>query len=78
VAEVGGPVVLRVGHESGEVLLQALVVERLEGLGVVELLAEGVGDGSILAENVQAEFLWPPVTVGSTTATDGCLLDGAL
>jgi len=61
-----------------EVILEALVVKRLEGLGVVELLAERVGDRSILAEDVEADFLWPPVAVGCSTTTDGCLLDGAL
>ena len=38
VAEVGRPPVLRVGHQRHEVLLERLIVELLELLGVVELL----------------------------------------
>ena len=34
---------LAVGHQRGEVALQRLVIERVEGLGIVEILAHRVG-----------------------------------
>src|SRR3546814_12994700 len=39
---VGGPPGLAVGHQRGEVILQRLIVERLERLRIVEVVAERV------------------------------------
>src|SRR3546814_14086799 len=39
---VGGPPRLAVGHQRGQVILQRLIVERLERLGIVEIVAERV------------------------------------
>ena len=63
VAEVGRPPVLRVGHQRVEVLLQGLEVELLELLGVVELLAHGIGQGGVLVEDLEVQLVRPPVPV---------------
>ena len=66
VAEVGRPPVLRGRQHLRDVLLHGREVEGLERLGVVELLAEGVGHGGVLGEDLQVELVRPPVTVGVT------------
>ena len=63
VAEVGGPPVLRIGHQLHKVGLERLVVELLEGFGVVELLAERVGLFRMLVEQIYAKLVRPPVPV---------------
>ena len=79
VAKVGGPPVLRVGHEGIEVLLERIVVELLELVGVVEVGAERVLSGVVLAEDVGPELVGPPVCVPGAGASDvGRLLDGTL
>jgi hypothetical protein len=67
-AEVGRPPVLRVGHQRGEVLLEGLEVQALERLGIVEALAQRVGLGHVLMQDLQVELVGPPVTVGGATA----------
>jgi hypothetical protein len=76
-AKVGGPEILRVGEEGLEVGFEGLVVERLEGLGVVESFAERVRDGGVLAEDAGAELVGPPIAVTGAAAADGSFLDGA-
>jgi hypothetical protein len=79
VTEVGRPPVLRVGHEGIEVLLERIVVELLELFGVVEVGAERVLSGVVLAEDVGPELVGPPVCVPGAGASDvGRLLDGTL
>lgn len=78
VAVVGRPPVLRVGHQLGEVLLDGIVVQALEGLGILEVLVLGVGDACVLAEDVEAKLVGPPVAVPGAAAADVCFLDGAL
>ncbi len=63
VAEVGGPPVLRVGHDGGEIFFQLPVVERFEFFGVVELLAHGVGEAGVLVQEIEAEVVGPPVAI---------------
>ena len=62
---VGGPPVLAVRHQGVEILLEALVVEALEGFSVVKIRVHGVGLGVVLVEDVQVEVLGPPILVGS-------------
>lgn len=62
-AEISRPVVLGVGHELAQVLLEALVVESLESGGIVKVLASGVGVSSLLSEDIGLERIRPPVTV---------------
>lgn len=71
VAKVGGPVILGVGHEGSEILLEGLVVEGLEGGNIVKLLAQRVGDSSVLAKDVELDRLWPPVAVSGAATGDG-------
>ena len=63
VAEVRRPPVLRVSHQLDQVLLQRLVVEVLEFLRVVELLAHRVGLRRMLVQQFQPQLLRPPVLV---------------
>jgi hypothetical protein len=62
-AKVGRPPVLRVGHQLAQVILQRLVVELLEFLGVVERLAHRIGQGGVLVENLKVQLVRPPVSV---------------
>lgn len=50
-------------HQVVEVLLQRIVVQALERLGVVKLAAEGVAGSVVLAEDVEPQLVGPPVTV---------------
>lgn len=50
-------------HQVIQVLLESIVVEALESLSVVELVAERVVGGAMLAEDVEPELIRPPVTV---------------
>lgn len=70
VTEVSGPPILGVGHDGRNVLLESSIVKALEGLGVVEVLAERIGGRVVLTEDVQAELLWPPVTVAGAAAAN--------
>lgn len=72
VAEVRGPELLRVCHERIEILLETPVVESLEGSSIVKILALGVGGFSVLAEDIQLQGVWPPVSV----ARDMLVYDG--
>jgi hypothetical protein len=62
-APVGRPPVLGVGHEGGQVLLERRKVQLLEGLGVVEVGAQGVGHRLVLVQDRQVELMGPPVAV---------------
>ena len=53
-AVIGRPPGLAVGHQRGEVALQRLIVERLERLGIIEIVAHRVGRGAALVEDVEA------------------------
>ena len=64
VAVVGRPPVLRGRHHLLDVLLQRIDVEGLQRLGVVEILAQRIRQGRILAENLQVQLIRPPVLIG--------------
>ena len=66
--KVGRPPFLGVGHDGIDVLLEGLVVDRFKGLGIVEVSAKWIGDGSLLAENIELQRIGPPVTVSHATA----------
>src|SRR3546814_17623250 len=61
---VGGPPRLAVGHQRGQVILQRLIVERLERLGIVEIVAERVR-GAVGVEYLGRQHLGPPILVGA-------------
>ena len=74
VTEIGRPPVLRVGHQSGDVLLQGLVVEFLELFSIIEVATERALSGIVLTQNVELQIIGPPVAYLSTAASDvGCL-----
>jgi hypothetical protein len=58
-----GPKYSQSYHQGLDVLLESLIVEALEGLGVVELAGERVAGRVVLAEDVKPQLLGPPVTV---------------
>ena len=70
VAEVGGPPGLRIGHEGREVFFERGEVEAFEFFGVVEVFAHGVGLRGMLAEEIDAELVRPPIAVGGAAAGD--------
>jgi len=53
-----------------EVLLQGIVVELLELIGILEVRAERVLAGIVLAEDVCPQLRWPPVDVLGAAASD--------
>src|SRR5262249_51030525 len=63
-AVVRRPPVLRRGHHLLDVLLQGIEVEFLELFGVVELLAHGVGQGTVSMKYAQVQLTRPPVAIG--------------
>ncbi len=63
VAEIRRPPVLAVRHQCVEVLLQRFEVELLELFGVLEGLAHRIGQGRVLAENLEVQLVRPPVAV---------------
>ena len=77
VAEVGGPPVLRVGHQGVEVLLEGLIVEALEGGGIVKVSTERVVGRGVLAEDVKREGIRDELGRG-TAASDVGVVEGAL
>ncbi|CAG9942539.1 unnamed protein product [Clonostachys rosea f. rosea IK726] len=78
VAEIGWPPILGIGHQGRQVGLEGIVVEALELLGVVKVGAEGIRGNSVLAQDVEAEQLGPPVAVLGAAASDVGLGVGAL
>ena len=62
-AEIGRPPILRIGHQLAQVILQRLVVELLEFLAVVERLAQRIGFGRVLVQQVDAQLVGPPIAV---------------
>jgi hypothetical protein len=74
VAEVGGPPVLRVGHQGVEILDEGVQVELLEGFGVVEVRAHRVGLGGVLVEDADLQLVGPPVGI-RRGACNGVLAD---
>ncbi len=76
VAEVRRPPVLRVGQQCAKVLLHGAEIEALELLGVAEALAHGIGQGGMLAQDVERQLVRPPLTVRRAAA--GGMIDRAL
>ena len=60
---VGRPPRLAVGHQRGEVALERLVIELLERLGIIEVLAHRVGRDAALMKDVERQGFRPPVAV---------------
>ena len=64
VAEVRRPPVLGVRQHGRDVALHGGKIEGLERVGVVELVAQRVGHGGVLREDLQVEPVRPPLAVG--------------
>src|SRR5579859_2628981 len=63
VAEVGGPPLLRVGHQGIQVFDHRIQVERLELFRVIELLTHRIGQRGMLVQNLKVQLIWPPINV---------------
>jgi hypothetical protein len=70
VTEISRPPVLRIAADLSQILLELVVVNRVESLGVVEVLAVGVGDGAVLTKDVGLEGLGPPLLMGNAVTSD--------
>ena len=68
VAVVGRPPFLRILHQLVEVFLDGRQIELLELLGIVEVLAHGVGLVRMLPQDVQLQLVRPPVAVRGAAA----------
>jgi hypothetical protein len=73
VTVVGRPPVLGSGHQIKDVFLYGIQIEALERLRVVERFAHRIGQGRVLAQDVQFQLIGPPVAV--SRATPGALLE---
>src|SRR6202034_4659006 len=63
VAEVGGPPVLRVSHQRRKILFQSGIVQALERLSIVEILAHGIGERGVVMQQIQVQVVRPPVAI---------------
>ena len=68
VAEVGGPPILRIGHDGMEILDHGIEVKFLELLRVIELLFHRIGERGVLMKNAEIQLIGPPVAVASASA----------
>src|SRR5659263_550954 len=80
VAEVGGPPVLRLGHDLPDVAFDGGQVEAREGLGVVEVRVQGVTLGGVRVQDAHVQLVGPPVAVrrASESVDDGTSALGLL
>jgi hypothetical protein len=69
VAVVGGPPVLRIRQQRMEVLDHCLQVEALEFFGIMELLAHGIGQRRVLAQDPQVQLIGPPLRIRRTSVS---------
>lgn len=69
VTKVSGPPILGVGHKVMKILLEGIVVERLEGRSIVKVGAVGIAGGVVLAEDVELDSIGPP---GEGVLADVC------
>ena len=68
-AEIRRPPLLRVRHHCGYIFLQLPVVQLLELLSIVELLAHRVGELRVLVQQIQPQVVGPPVAVAPPRVT---------
>ncbi len=66
VAVVGRPPGLAVGHQGGQIALHRFQVQRLEGLGIVEVVAHRVARLALLMQDIHRQLIGPPVAVGAS------------
>ncbi len=65
VAIVRRPPGLAVGHQGMQVALDCRVVQFLERLGVVELVAHRIAGPALLVQDVDGQMVRPPVAIGA-------------
>ena len=66
VAVVSGPPLLGVGHDGSDVCLELGVVQRVELLGVIEIITKGARRRRIDLQQLQVELIGPPVVIGGS------------
>ena len=72
VAKVGRPPILRVRHHGMKILDRGIQVETLECLRIVERLAHRIGQGGVLAQDLEVELIRPPVRIGCGSSRRVC------
>ncbi len=77
VAVVGGPPLLRIGHQSNEIGLDRGEVEGFEFRRVVEVVSHRAGPGCAVGKDPQIQVVGPPVLV-LLADTHGSVVDRAL
>ena len=68
---IGWPPLLRVGHETMQILLQRLVIKRIERLGIVKIRIHRICLGRMLVQDVEIELVRPPIPCCGTAS--GCI-----
>ena len=63
VTKVRRPPILRGGHQDLEVSCHGIQVEAFERFGVVEVGAQRVGGGRVVAKRFEVQAIWPPVVI---------------
>ena len=67
VAIVGGPPVLRISHQGGEVFHHGIQIEGFEFTGVIKIRRHRAGHIGLLMQDAQLELLGPPCGIGHPT-----------
>src|SRR5688572_3065458 len=76
--KVGRPPLLRVRHQRREILLQRRVVEVVEFLLVVEVLAHRIRLRGVLMEQLDPQLLRPPVAIRPAGSQGSAMFERAL
>ncbi len=63
---VGGPPVLRGGHQGHDLGFQCVEVNRGKSRGVIKIIRKRAGDGLMLMKDVQTKLVWPPTLAGTS------------
>jgi hypothetical protein len=63
-AEIGGPPLLRIGHQRGEVALHRRQVEAFEGAAIIIIVRHWIAGRRVLVEDRKIELVRPPQPVG--------------
>ena len=62
---ISRPPRLAVGHQRFQIFFQRLIVERLEGLGIVKVGPHRVWRNAALSQNIELQLVRPPVAIGT-------------
>ena len=66
IAVIGRPPFLAVGHQGGDIVFQRLVIDRVEGFGIIEIIAVWIWAFAVFGEDIDLRRLRPPIGVASS------------